>query len=113
QTVISRLESRLRNADRVCDGPRSGALPVMDPNHYQNLRTSALRHGLANITQLVSKQTIHNRPHCFDLNARRPLQETPLTTRHRRERSQWTQDHLTGTMWQWSTILLHIPLSPF
>lgn len=53
----------------------------------------------------VSRQTIRNRLHRFGLNARRPLQVTPLTPRHRRERLQWAQDHVTWTMQQWSTVL--------
>uniref|UniRef100_A0A3P9IAU4 Transposase Tc1-like domain-containing protein n=1 Tax=Oryzias latipes TaxID=8090 RepID=A0A3P9IAU4_ORYLA len=89
QSVISRLKSRHRTTARVCDR-RSGAPPVTDHNHDQYLRTSAFRHGLSNATQLqahlpnvrvirVSRQTIHNRLHRFNLNARRPLQATALT----------------------------------
>uniref|UniRef100_A0A3P9LK82 Transposase Tc1-like domain-containing protein n=1 Tax=Oryzias latipes TaxID=8090 RepID=A0A3P9LK82_ORYLA len=96
--VISRLAVIHRTTVRVCDIPRSGALPVIDHNHDQNLKTSDLRHGLANTTQLqtrlpgvrgtgVSRQTIHNRLHRFDLNDGRP------------------EDHLTWTMQQWSTLL--------
>uniref|UniRef100_A0A3P9IDQ3 Transposase Tc1-like domain-containing protein n=1 Tax=Oryzias latipes TaxID=8090 RepID=A0A3P9IDQ3_ORYLA len=84
QSVIS------RTTGRVCDRPRSGAPPETDHNHDQNLRTSDLRHGLANTTQLqtrlpdvkgtrVSRQTVHNRLHHFNLNDRRLLQMTPLT----------------------------------
>uniref|UniRef100_A0A671UB61 Transposase Tc1-like domain-containing protein n=1 Tax=Sparus aurata TaxID=8175 RepID=A0A671UB61_SPAAU len=103
--VISRLASRHRTTGRVHDRPRSGYL-----------RTYALRHRYATATQLqtqlrdvrgtrVSRQTIRNRLHRFGLNARRPLQVTPLTPRHRRERLQWAQDHVTWTMQQWSTVL--------
>uniref|UniRef100_A0A3P9MR87 Transposase Tc1-like domain-containing protein n=1 Tax=Oryzias latipes TaxID=8090 RepID=A0A3P9MR87_ORYLA len=99
QSVISRLAVIHRTTVRVCDRPRSGALPVIDHNHDQNLKTSDLRHGLANATQRqarlpgvrgtgVSRQTIHNRLHRFDLNDGRPLQVTPLTPIHRRERLQ-------------------------
>uniref|UniRef100_A0A3B3SK33 Transposase Tc1-like domain-containing protein n=1 Tax=Paramormyrops kingsleyae TaxID=1676925 RepID=A0A3B3SK33_9TELE len=113
QSVISRLASRHRTTDRVQDRPRSGYL-----------RTYALRHRHATATQLqaclrdargtrVSRQTIRNRLHRFGLNARRPLQVTRLTPRHRRERLQWAQDHVTWTMQQWSTVLelLHISLT--
>ncbi|RXN29207.1 Transposable element Tcb1 [Labeo rohita] len=117
QSVISRLASRHRTTGRVHDRPRSGAPRVTDRNDDQYLRTYALRHRYATATQLqarlrdvrgtrVSRQTIRNRLHRFGLNARRPLQVTPLTPRHRRERLQWAQDHVTWTMQQWSTDLL-------
>uniref|UniRef100_A0A671Z4H8 Transposase Tc1-like domain-containing protein n=1 Tax=Sparus aurata TaxID=8175 RepID=A0A671Z4H8_SPAAU len=116
QSVISRLASRHRTTGRVRDRPRSGAPRVTDRNDDQYLRTYALRHRYATATQLqaqlrdvrgtrVSRQTIRNRLHRFGLNARRPLQVTPLTPRHRRERLQWAQDHVTWTMQQWSTVL--------
>uniref|UniRef100_A0A3B3HQR2 Transposase Tc1-like domain-containing protein n=1 Tax=Oryzias latipes TaxID=8090 RepID=A0A3B3HQR2_ORYLA len=87
QSVISRLKSRHRTIARVWDRHRRGAPPVTDHNHDQYLRTSAFRHGLSNATQLqahlpnvrvirVSRQTIHNRLHRFNLNARRLLQAT-------------------------------------
>uniref|UniRef100_A0A3B4T863 Transposase Tc1-like domain-containing protein n=1 Tax=Seriola dumerili TaxID=41447 RepID=A0A3B4T863_SERDU len=90
QSVISRLASRHRTTGRY-------------------LRTYALRHRYATATQ-VSRQTIRNRLHRFGLNARQPLQVTPLTPRHRCERLQWAQDHCPGhhvtwTMQQWSTVL--------
>ncbi|RXN28893.1 Transposable element Tcb1 [Labeo rohita] len=116
QSVIRRLASRHRTTGRVHDRPRSGAPRVADRNNDQYLRTYALRHRYATATQLqarlrdvrgtrVSRQTIRNRLHRFGLNARRPLQVTPLTPRHRRERLQWAQDHVTWTMQQWSTVL--------
>ncbi|KAI3367222.1 hypothetical protein L3Q82_008273 [Scortum barcoo] len=116
QSVISRLASRHRTTGRVRDRPRSGAPRLTDRNGDQYLRTYALRHRNATATQLqarlrdvrgtrVSRQTIRNRLHRFGLNARRPLQVTPLTPRHRRERLQWAQDHVTWTMQQWSTVL--------
>ncbi|RXN05943.1 Transposable element Tcb1 [Labeo rohita] len=116
QSVISRLASRHRTTGRVHDRPRSGAPRVTDRNDDQYLRTYALRHRYATATELqarlrdvrgtrVSRQTIRNRLHRFGLNARRPLQVTPLTPRHRRERLQWAQDHVTWTMQQWSTVL--------
>uniref|UniRef100_A0A665VFF3 Transposase Tc1-like domain-containing protein n=1 Tax=Echeneis naucrates TaxID=173247 RepID=A0A665VFF3_ECHNA len=106
---------------------------VTDPrvehlNDDQYLRTYALRHHYATATQLqarlrdvrgtrVSRQTIRNRLHHFSLNARRPLQVTPLTPRHRHERLQWAQRHVTWTMQQWSTVLYHrihhhLPIPP-
>uniref|UniRef100_A0A3P8RWC5 Transposase Tc1-like domain-containing protein n=1 Tax=Amphiprion percula TaxID=161767 RepID=A0A3P8RWC5_AMPPE len=108
--VISRLAARHRTTGSVGDRPRSGAPRVMDRN--DDLWTYALRHCYATATQLqaclpevrgtrVSRQTIRNRLHRFGLNARRPLQVTPLTPRHRRDRLQWAQDHVTWTMQQW------------
>uniref|UniRef100_A0A3P8U4P3 Tc1-like transposase DDE domain-containing protein n=1 Tax=Amphiprion percula TaxID=161767 RepID=A0A3P8U4P3_AMPPE len=105
QSVISRLAARHRTTGSVGDRPRSGAPQVMDRNDDQYLRTYALRHRYATATQLqaclpevrgtrVSRQTIRNRLHRFGLNARRPLQVTPLTPRHRCDRLQW-----------WSTVL--------
>uniref|UniRef100_A0A3B3QX33 Tc1-like transposase DDE domain-containing protein n=1 Tax=Paramormyrops kingsleyae TaxID=1676925 RepID=A0A3B3QX33_9TELE len=104
QSVISRLASRHRTTGRVQDRPRSGAPRVTDRNDDQYLRTYALRHHARGTR--VSKQTIRNRLHHFGLNARRPLQVTPLILlRHRRERLQWAQDHVTWTMQQWTTVL--------
>uniref|UniRef100_A0A3B5AWL8 Transposase Tc1-like domain-containing protein n=1 Tax=Stegastes partitus TaxID=144197 RepID=A0A3B5AWL8_9TELE len=116
QSVISRLASRHRTTGSVRDRPRSVAPRVTDYNGDQYLRTDELRHRYASATELqaclrdvrgtrVSRQTIRNRLHCFGLNARRPLQVTPLTTRHCHERLQWAQDHVTWTMQQWSTVL--------
>uniref|UniRef100_A0A3Q1D2I3 HTH cro/C1-type domain-containing protein n=1 Tax=Amphiprion ocellaris TaxID=80972 RepID=A0A3Q1D2I3_AMPOC len=122
QSVISRLAARHRTTGSVGDRPRSGAPQVMDRNDDQYLRTYALRHRYATATQLqaclrevrgtrVSRQTIRNRLHRFGLNARRPLQVTPLTPRHRCDRLQWAQDHVTWTMQQWSTKHLLLTLS--
>uniref|UniRef100_A0A3Q1C4Q4 Tc1-like transposase DDE domain-containing protein n=1 Tax=Amphiprion ocellaris TaxID=80972 RepID=A0A3Q1C4Q4_AMPOC len=116
QSVISRFAARHKTTGSVCDRPRSGAPRVMDRNDDQYLRTYALTHCYATATQLqaclrevrgtrVSRQTIRNRLHCFGLNARQPLQMTPLTPRHRRDRLQWAQEHVTWTMQQWSTVL--------
>uniref|UniRef100_A0A3P8SRQ9 Transposase Tc1-like domain-containing protein n=1 Tax=Amphiprion percula TaxID=161767 RepID=A0A3P8SRQ9_AMPPE len=110
--VISRLAARHRTTGSVGDRPRSGAPRVMDRNDDQYLRTYALRHRYATATQLqaclpevrgtrVSRQTIRNQLHRFGLNARRPLQVTPLTPRHRCDRLQWAQEHVTWTMQQW------------
>uniref|UniRef100_A0A3B3HWB6 Uncharacterized protein n=1 Tax=Oryzias latipes TaxID=8090 RepID=A0A3B3HWB6_ORYLA len=108
--LISRLASRHRATGRVYDSPRSGAPPVTDHNHDQNLRTSDLRHGLANATQLqacltnmkgtkVYRQTIHNRLH------RSMKQVILLISRHHREYLQWIQDCVSWKMQQWSTVL--------
>ena len=53
----------------------------------------------------MSRQTIRNRLHHFGLRARRPLQVTPLTDRHRRLRLQWARDHVTWNIQQWSSVL--------
>uniref|UniRef100_A0A8C7Z9W2 Uncharacterized protein n=1 Tax=Oryzias sinensis TaxID=183150 RepID=A0A8C7Z9W2_9TELE len=100
----------------VSDRPRRGAQPVTDPNHDHYPRSYALRNQFANVTQLqarlpdvkatrVSRLTIHNKLHCFDLNANKLLQVTPLMPRHHRELLQWAQDQVTWTMQQWSTLL--------
>uniref|UniRef100_A0A3P8TVQ8 Transposase Tc1-like domain-containing protein n=1 Tax=Amphiprion percula TaxID=161767 RepID=A0A3P8TVQ8_AMPPE len=89
--------TRHRTTGSVGDRPRSGAPQVMDRNDDQYLRTYALRHRYATATQLqaclpevrgtrVSRQTIQ-----------RPLQVTPLTPRHRCDRLQWAQEHVTWT----------------
>uniref|UniRef100_A0A3P8RV27 Transposase Tc1-like domain-containing protein n=1 Tax=Amphiprion percula TaxID=161767 RepID=A0A3P8RV27_AMPPE len=92
--VIIRLAARHRTTGSVGDRPRSGAPLVMDRNDDQYLRTYALRHRYATATQLqaclrevrgtrVSRQTIRNQLHRF------------------------AQDHVTWTMQQWSTVLIH------
>uniref|UniRef100_A0A3B3DL68 Uncharacterized protein n=1 Tax=Oryzias melastigma TaxID=30732 RepID=A0A3B3DL68_ORYME len=103
QSIISRLVSRHRTTDRVCDRPRSGAPPVKDHNHDQYLRIYALKHGLAYTTQLqthlpdVRVQGFPDKPlTSFDLN----VGDSTDTNR------QWEQDHKTWTMDQRSTVLL-------
>uniref|UniRef100_A0A3P9LTE3 Transposase Tc1-like domain-containing protein n=1 Tax=Oryzias latipes TaxID=8090 RepID=A0A3P9LTE3_ORYLA len=90
QSVIS------RTTGSVCDRPRSGAPPETDHNHDQNLRTSDLRHGLANTTQLQTRLP--------DVKGTRVSRQT-VNNRHRPECLQWTQDHVTWKMQQWSPIL--------
>uniref|UniRef100_A0A8C5GPD1 Transposase Tc1-like domain-containing protein n=1 Tax=Gouania willdenowi TaxID=441366 RepID=A0A8C5GPD1_GOUWI len=107
QSVISRLAATHRTTGSVRDRPRSGAPRVMDRNDDQYLETYALRHRYAT----VSRQTICNQLHHFGLNARRPLQMTPLTPRHRHDRLQWAQDHVTWTMQQHRTHH-HPPIPP-
>uniref|UniRef100_A0A3B3QR86 Transposase Tc1-like domain-containing protein n=1 Tax=Paramormyrops kingsleyae TaxID=1676925 RepID=A0A3B3QR86_9TELE len=87
QSVISRLASRHRTTGRVHDRPRSGAPRVTDRDYDQYLRTYALRHRNATATQLQAR-----------LRDARGTRVTPLTPRHRRERLQWAQDHVTWTM---------------
>uniref|UniRef100_A0AAY4CTX3 Transposase Tc1-like domain-containing protein n=1 Tax=Denticeps clupeoides TaxID=299321 RepID=A0AAY4CTX3_9TELE len=100
QSVTSRPASRHRTTGRVHDRPSSGAPRVTESNDDQYLRTYVLRHRYTTSTQLqaclrnarstrVSRPTIHNQLHRFGFNARRPLQVTPLTPRHRRERLHW------------------------
>uniref|UniRef100_A0AAY4C860 Transposase Tc1-like domain-containing protein n=1 Tax=Denticeps clupeoides TaxID=299321 RepID=A0AAY4C860_9TELE len=122
QSVILRLASRHRTTGRVHDRPRSRAPQVTDRNNDQNLRTYALRHRNATATQLQARLrdvrgtrvSRKKRLHRFGLNARRPLQVTPLTPRLRRECLQWAQDHVTWTMEQRSTVLeYHIKMEPW
>uniref|UniRef100_A0A3Q1BD95 Transposase Tc1-like domain-containing protein n=1 Tax=Amphiprion ocellaris TaxID=80972 RepID=A0A3Q1BD95_AMPOC len=100
QSVISRLAARHRTTGSVGDRPRSGAPRVMDCNDDQYLRTYALRHRYATATQLQA---------C--LREVRGTRVTPLTPRHRCDRLQWAQDHVTWTMQQWSTKHLLLTLS--
>ena len=94
QSVISRLALRFRDTESVGERPISGAPRGTTRNDYQYLRTYALRNRdlTAPVLQSrprevrgtrVSRQTIRNRLHHFGLRARRPLQVTPLTDRHR------------------------------
>ena len=116
QSVISRLVHRFRDTGSVGERPRSGAPRGNKRNDDQYLRTYALRNRdlTAPVLQSrlrevratrVSRQTIRNRLHHFGIRARRPLQATPLTDRHRRLRLQWARDHVTWNMQQWSTVL--------
>ena len=116
QSVISRLVHRFRDTGSVGERPRSGAPRGTTRNDDQYLRTYALRNRdlTAPVLQSrlrevrgtrVSRQTIRNRLHHFGLRARRPLQVTPLTDRHRRLRLQWARDHVTWNIQQWSYVL--------
>uniref|UniRef100_A0A3P9KIE5 Uncharacterized protein n=1 Tax=Oryzias latipes TaxID=8090 RepID=A0A3P9KIE5_ORYLA len=96
QNVISRLASRPRTTGRVCDRPRSEAPPT-DHNHDQYLGTSVLRHGSANTTQLQA--------YLPDVRGTRISRHVnPLSPRHHIEHLQWTQEHVTRSMQQWSTV---------
>uniref|UniRef100_A0A3Q1EP54 Tc1-like transposase DDE domain-containing protein n=1 Tax=Acanthochromis polyacanthus TaxID=80966 RepID=A0A3Q1EP54_9TELE len=97
QNVISRLAARHRITGSVSDRPRIGGPPVMDRNDDKYLSTCALRYHSATATQ-VSRQTIRNRLDLFGLNARQPLQVSPLTPRHRCDLLQLSQDHCRVTL---------------
>ena len=110
QSVISRLVHIFRDTGSVGERPRSGAPRGTTRNDDQYLRAYALRNMdlTAPVLQSrlrVSRQTILNRVHHFGLRARRPLQVTPLTDRHRRLRLQWARDHVTWNIQQWSSVL--------
>ena len=110
QSVISRLVHIFRDTGSVGERPRSGAPRGTTCNDDQYLRAYALRNMdlTAPVLQSrlrVSRQTILNRVHHFGLRARRPLQVTPLTDRHRRLRLQWARDHVTWNIQQWSSVL--------
>ena len=116
QSVISRLVYIFRDTGSAGERPRSGAPRGTTRNVDQYLRTYALRNMdlTAPVLQSrlrevrgtrVSRQTIRNRLHHFGLRARRPLQVTPLTDRHRRLRLQWARDHVTWNIQQWSSVL--------
>ena len=114
--VISRLVHRFRDTGSVGERPRIGAPRGTTRNYDQYLRTYTLRNrdltGPVLQSRLrevrgtrVSRQTIRNRLRHFGLRARRPLQVTPLTVRHRRLRLQWARDHVTWNIQQWSSVL--------
>lgn len=73
-------------------------------NRFQN--ATALRNAFQNATGLrVSTQTIRNRLHNDDLNARRPAIRIPLTNFHVRERLRWARQHVTWTLNDWTPVL--------
>ena len=67
---------------------------------------TSLRNDLLNASEVnVSTQTIRNRLHNAGLNSRRACVRVPLTVRHRRERLDWAEDHVTWTQNDWVQVL--------
>lgn len=116
QSVISRLLARHQATGSVQERPRAGAPRATDRNDDQYIRTYALRHRTVTSSTLqdrlrqfrgtrVSRQTIRNRLHRFNLNGRRPLRVTPLSQRHRQARLAWARAHVRWTLQDWSKVL--------
>ncbi|GFX92134.1 transposable element Tcb2 transposase [Trichonephila clavipes] len=53
----------------------------------------------------VSTQTVRNRLHGVGLYARRPMVCVRLTSRHRRDRSDWATEHVNWRRNEWSNVL--------
>lgn len=116
QSVVSRAWSRQQNfgtaAHRHGGGRQRSTTQRQD--HFVALQArrhpfwtaTSLRNDLLNASGVnVSTQTIRNRLHNAGLYSRRACVRIPLTVRHRRERLEWAEDHVTWTRNDWVPVL--------
>ena len=116
QSVVSRLWNRYRNYGTVADLPRSGRPRATTYRQDRLIVIEALRNRTQNATRLqqrlrqvtgtrVATQTVRNRLHDAQLNARRPTIVLPLTLHHRQARRAWSRRHIRWTMQQWRSVM--------
>ncbi|GFW42301.1 transposable element Tcb2 transposase [Trichonephila clavipes] len=116
QSVISRIWNRFLETESAGRRPGQGRRRATTPNEDRYLVLTARRHRNMNTTLLqqhlrsatgitVSTQTVRNRLHGVGLYARRPLVCVRLTSRHRRDRREWTTEHVNWRRNEWSNVL--------
>ncbi|GFX44320.1 transposable element Tcb2 transposase [Trichonephila clavipes] len=86
---------------------------VLTARKHRNINATLLQQHLRSATgTTVSTQTVRNRLHGVGLYARRPMVCVRLTSRHRRDRSEWATEHVNWRRNEWSNVL-HIPHHTF
>ncbi|GFT32355.1 transposable element Tcb2 transposase [Trichonephila clavipes] len=102
QSVISRISNCFLETGNAGRRPGQGRRRATAPNEDRYLVLTARRHRNMNATPLqqhlrsatgttVSTQTVRNQVHGVGLHARRPKVCVRLTSRHRRDRREWTK----------------------
>ncbi|GFV56291.1 transposable element Tcb2 transposase [Trichonephila clavipes] len=116
QNVISRTWNRFLETGNAGRRSGQGRRRATTPNEDRYLVLTARRHRNMNATHLqqhlrsatgttVSTQTVRNRLHGVGLYAHRPMVCVRLTSRHRRDRREWTTEHVNWRRNEWSNVL--------
>ena len=115
-SVIQRLLERLQATGSTEERPRSGRRRSTSLRDDRAMRLAALRDRTVTATTLrqqlrltanvnVSRQTVRNRLHEFNLHSRRAAVRLPLTPAHRQTRRDWCRGHQRWTRQQWGHVL--------
>ncbi|GFT39818.1 transposable element Tcb2 transposase [Trichonephila clavipes] len=79
---------------------------VLTARRHRNMNATLFQQHLRSVTgTTVSTQTVRNRLHGVGLYARRPMVCVRLTSRHRRDRSDWAAEHVNWRRNGWSNVL--------
>lgn len=115
-SVVSRLWRQFQTTGDVSRRPVQGRPRVTTEHDDRYLGLTARRHRTMSARQLsldlsaatgrtVSRSTVSRRLHLRGLYARRPVVCVPLTVVHKRDRLEWSRQHLDWTQDQWSKVL--------
>ncbi|GFV19021.1 transposable element Tcb2 transposase [Trichonephila clavipes] len=114
QSVVSRVWNRFLETGSAGRRPGQDRRWATTPNEDRYLVLTARRHRNMNATLLqhlrsatgttVSIQTVRNRLDGVGLYARRSMVCVRLTSRHRRNRSEWATDHVNWRRNEWSNV---------
>ncbi|GFS57817.1 transposable element Tcb2 transposase [Trichonephila clavipes] len=86
--------------------PNEDRYLVLTARRHRNKNAIHLQQHLRSATgTTVSTQTIRNRNHGVGLYARRPMVCVRLTSRHHRDRREWTTEHVNWRRNEWSNVL--------
>ncbi|GFU75982.1 transposable element Tcb2 transposase [Trichonephila clavipes] len=113
--VVGRILNRLLETGSAGRRQGQGRRRATTPNEDRYLVLTARRHRNMNATLLqqhlrsatgtpVSTQTVRNQIHGVGLYARRPIVCVRLTSRHRRDRSEWATEHVSWRRNEWSNV---------
>ncbi|GFW36604.1 transposable element Tcb2 transposase [Trichonephila clavipes] len=86
--------------------PNEDRYLVLTARRHRNMNATLLQQHLRSATGItVSTQTVRNRFHGVGLYARRSMVCVRLTSRHRRDRMEWTTEHVNWRRDEWSNVL--------
>ena len=116
-SVIRRLLERFQATGSTDERPRSGRPRCTTRRQDLLMQVTALRQRTTNASRLrtelrraaninVSRQTIRNRLHEFNLRSRAAAIRVPLTQVHRQARRTWCPLQLHWTRQRWGQVLL-------
>ncbi|GFV32523.1 transposable element Tcb2 transposase [Trichonephila clavipes] len=91
---------------RRATAPNEDRYLVLTARRHRNMNATLLQEHLRSATgTTVSTQTVRNRLHGVGLYARRPMVCVRLASRHRRDRREWTTEHVNWRRNEWSNVL--------
>ncbi|GFW74125.1 transposable element Tcb2 transposase [Trichonephila clavipes] len=86
--------------------PNEDRYLVLTARGHRNMNATLLQQHLCSATgTAVSTQTVRNRLHGVGLYAHRPMVCVRLASRHRRDRREWTTEHVNWKRNEWSNVL--------